>query len=103
MLLNLFAQVEPVPVPVKEWLVALIIAVTPVVVSVLAYVVNLFKSKMPSWLKPLLATGLGALAAYLGTVVSDNPLLMAAIGLAAIGLREIVNQLTKALGLTQKS
>jgi len=95
MLLNLFAQA--VPVPVNEWLLALIVAVTPVVVTILAWLTNQFKGKMPPWLKPLLATGLGALAAYLGAVASDNPLLMAVIGLASIGLREIVNQLNKAL------
>ncbi len=91
----------PAP-PVNDWLVSAIVALTPVVVAALVWLTEAFKSKIPSWLKPLLAMGLGALAAYLSGVVVDNVLLQAVIGLATIGLREIVVRLGQAFGYFPK-
>lgn len=85
--------------PTNDWIVAAIVAITPVVVAALKWLAATYGNKLPSWLKPLLAMGLGALAAYLSGVVVGNPLAMAAIGLAVIGLREIVVQLGRVAGI----
>jgi hypothetical protein len=103
MLLTLFLQAPvppvPVPVPINDWVIAAIVAFTPVVVAILDWVVSNFGSKMPSWLKPIVAIGLGALASSLAGIVTANPIVAALVGLAAIGLREIVSQLSKVTGL----
>ena len=101
-MLNLFLQAVPVPAPVNDWLVAAIVALTPVVVMILSWLTDTFKGKMPSWLKPLLATGLGAVLAYLGSVTVDSPLLVAIIGMATVGLREIIVRLGQAFGYFAK-
>lgn len=87
--------------PYQEWILAAIVALTPVVVQILDWIVDQFKATMPSWLKPLLATALGAFATYLAGLTVGDPILAALVGLAAIGIREIVVRLgiTKALGL----
>lgn len=95
----LLAQVVPVPVPMNDWIVGVIIAVTPIIVAVLKWIVTNFKAKLPSWLVPLIAMALGALAAYLGGLTVANPMLAAVIGMAVIGLREIVVELGRALGI----
>lgn len=85
--------------PINEWLVAAIVALTPVIVGILVWVTDSFKSSIPPWVKPLVATGIGSLITLLGTVVTDNPVLIAVIGLATVGLREVVVRLGDALGL----
>lgn len=103
MFLTLLAEAAPAAAPpVTDWLVALIVAVTPVVVGILSWAMKTYGHLIPSWLKPILATGLGAALAYLSGVVTANPILIAVIGMATIGLREIINQLGQALGLFQK-
>ena len=94
---------QAAPPPFKDWATAAIVALTPVVVAVLIFFVDQFKSKVPAWVKPLVATGLGALAAYLAGVVPSDPLLVAVIGLATVGLREIIARLTAATGLRKTS
>jgi hypothetical protein len=85
--------------PINEWAVAAIVAITPVVVAILVWITDSFKKNIPSWLKPLVASGLGSLVIFLGSVVTDNPVLIAAIGLATVGLREVIVRLGDALGL----
>jgi hypothetical protein len=88
--------------PINDWLVALIVAVTPIVVAILSWVADRYKDGLPSWSKPIIATVLGSALAYLGSVVSDNPILIAVIGMASIGLREILVRLAQAVGFFPK-
>ena len=88
--------------PYNDWIVAAIIALTPVFVTVLDWLLGKADSEIPSWVKPLLASGAGSLIAYLATLQSSDPILIAAIGLATIGLREIVNQFGQKVGLFRK-
>jgi hypothetical protein len=85
--------------PINEWIIAAIVAITPVVVAGLKWLAATYVGKLPAWLKPILAMALGALAAYMSGVVVANPMLAAVIGMAVIGLREIVVQLGRALGM----
>ncbi len=84
------------PAPVSGWIVALIVAVTPVVLSVLDYLFTLFGAKIPSWLKPILAMALGAAATYLSGLSLADPMLAALVGLAVAGLRQVVTWLGRA-------
>lgn len=88
-----------VPAAVNEWLIAAIVALTPVVVMILKSVGEQFVDKIPSWIKPIVAMLIGALAAYLSGLTVANPLIGALIGLAVIGFREIVVQLGRAAGV----
>lgn len=97
MLIALLAQVSPPPF--KDWTAAAIVAVTPVVIGIIAWVMENHGAAIPFWLKPLLASALGSAVAYLGTVVTGDPILIAIIGLATIGLREIIVRLGQATGL----
>jgi hypothetical protein len=93
----LLLQVTP-PVPVNDWLIALIIAVTPVLVMILDWGLNAIDAAhlLPSWAKPILATALGAALTYLSGITTDNALVMTAIGLAAVGLRQVIVWLGRA-------
>lgn len=88
--------------PVNEWLVALIIAVMPVLTQVVLYLFGLVSIKIPSWIKPILATALGFLALYLEGLAVSNPVLAALAAGAAVMLRQIVVKLGEALGYRDK-
>ena len=90
------------PVPVSSWLVAAIVALTPIVVMIIDWAFAQFGQDIPSWLKPILATALGALATWLAGVTFANPVYLALAGMATIGLREILDQLGQALGYVKK-
>ena len=86
-------------VPVSAWVVALVVAVTPVVVMVIDWLLSNFGAQIPALIKPILATALGALGSYLAGVNVADPVIMALIGLASIGVREIIDQLGKVTGV----
>jgi hypothetical protein len=87
------------PTPVNDWLIALIVAVTPVVLSVIDYLFTLFGAKIPSWLKPILAMALGAAATFLAGLTIANPLIAALVGLAAAGIRQVIVWLGRAANI----
>jgi hypothetical protein len=75
---------------------------TPIVLVVVPLLVAALKRAIPpghAYLIPILATMLGAALDTLGQLVTANaitPGLGTAVGLASVGLREIVDQLRKA-------
>lgn len=95
-MIALFAQASPADIPaapVAAWIVLAITGLTPVLVSFIGWLFDAFGSKLQPWLKPLLATGLGALGAFLAGITVTDPVKAALLGLATIGVREIVSQL----------
>jgi hypothetical protein len=78
----------------------LIQMLTPVLVPVLIALEAKFTAKIPSWLKPILATVLGSLidlANHYITGATFSPATGAALGAAGVGLREVVDQLKQML------
>lgn len=75
----------------------------PVVIALIPILVNFIKKAIPEkygWITPLLATVLGPIADFISqkaTGVGVGPVAAAALGLAGIGVREIVNQLKQAV------
>ena len=73
----------------------------PVVIALVPIIVALLKKLIPesmSWLFPVLATVLGAALDTLSqytTGISRGPAAGAALGLAGVGLREVIDQLRK--------
>lgn len=88
MILALLGQASVVPG--KEWAVAAIIALTPVIVQIIDWLISQIEVDIPAWVKPTLSTALGSLLAWLGGVVTNDPLLIAAIGLATAGIRQVL-------------
>lgn len=71
---------------------------TPVVVAAVPIVVAFAKKWLPGWLLPSLAAVLGGLGEVLAAWMLNTPLdpvTMAIAGIAGVGLREFVVQLTK--------
>jgi hypothetical protein len=74
----------------------------PVLIAMIPVLVNYMKKLIPdkmSWTVPILAMILGPIADQVSlraTGVGVGPATAAALGLAGIGLREIINQLRKA-------
>jgi hypothetical protein len=85
--------------PFQEWLIALVIAVTPVFVTVIDWLFTTFGAKIPSWVKPIVAVGLGAALSFLSTLVVANPLLAVVISLACAGIRQVIVWLGRAAGV----
>lgn len=74
----------------------LIPVLVPVVIALLKWAVG----RMPKWLLPILAPLLGAaadIASSYATGTALGPVWAAALGLAGVGLREIVDQARKAV------
>ncbi|HSE02881.1 MAG TPA: hypothetical protein VLK35_01910 [Methylomirabilota bacterium] len=78
----------------------------PVVIALIPILVNFIKKLIPAqftWAIPLLAMVLGPVADFVSqqaTGTGVGPVAAAALGLAAVGLREIVNQLRQAFSPT---
>lgn len=89
-----FAQDAPPPIPVPpDWnaeLVAAIVALTPIVVRLIVIIGTFIVPAIPRIAVPFVAFALTSLAAYLTGLTSENPVIGALLGLAAIGLRELV-------------
>lgn len=88
--------------PTHDWLVAAVVALTPVVVNILVYFVQMYTAQIPAWVKQLVALGGSTLVTYLGSLVVSDPLMVALVGLATLGLHAIINELGKATGLKAK-
>jgi ApbE superfamily uncharacterized protein (UPF0280 family) len=77
-------------------------AFTPVLIGVIPVLVHYVKRTIPesmTWMVPVFAMILGPVADAISmkaTGVGVGPMAAVGLGLASIGLREIVNQLTKA-------
>ena len=77
-------------------------AFTPVLIALIPVLVNFIKKAVPdsmTWLVPLIAAVLGPVADLISQKalgVGVGPVAAVALGLAGIGLREVVNQLKKA-------
>jgi len=82
--------------PFQEWLIALIVAVTPILLSIIDWLFTAFGAKIPSWAKPIAALALGTAASFLSSLVIANPALAALVGLAVAGIRQVVVWLGRA-------
>jgi len=78
----------------------------PVLVALIPILVNFIKKALPAsmtWLIPILAMILGPIAdliAQKALGVGVGPVAAAALGLAGVGLREVVNQLKQTVAPT---
>ena len=82
-----------------NWIVMAIVALTPVVLMVIDWAFGKFGTIIPSWVKPILVTGLGAVVTLLSGIVTADPLKVALIALACAGIRQIVVWLGRAANL----
>lgn len=76
---------------------AIITFATPIIVPIIIAGVKLLKPNIPTWLLPVLAGPLGALVEYinhLSTGSTTNMVVAVLLGLAGVGVREVVDQLT---------
>ena len=88
MLLAMFAQASVVPG--KEWAVLAIVALTPVIVQIIDWGFSQIDADIPSWVKPTLSTALGSLLTYLANVAPNDPVVVALVGLATAGIRQVL-------------
>ena len=81
---------------------SLLLTLIPLIVPILVALGKRLLPFVPKWALPTLATGLGTLIDYLGSLVTGgtaSPLLATIAGAAGVGLREIVDQVKqKAIG-----
>jgi len=78
----------------------IITALTPVLVPLLIVLAKLAIAKLPKWSLPILAMVLGVLLDVLNGLVTGTtlgPMWGAILGFAGVGVREIVDQLKKAV------
>lgn len=69
---------------------------TPIIVPLVIAGIKLVKPKIPTWILPVLAGPLGALVEYinhLATGSTTNIVVAVLLGLAGVGVREVVDQL----------
>lgn len=69
---------------------------TPVIVPLVIAGIKALKPKIPTWLLPLIAGPLGALLEYINHLVMGGNMNIAVavlLGLAGVGVREVVDQL----------
>lgn len=69
---------------------------TPVIIPLLIAGMKKLKPNIPTWFIPILAPLLGTLTGYIATIAlhnTGNLWLSAALGLAGVGVREVVDQL----------
>lgn len=69
---------------------------TPIIVPIVIAGIKYLKPKIPTWLLPVLAGPLGALVEYinhLATGSSTSMVVAVLLGLAGVGVREVVDQL----------
>lgn len=100
--LALFAQDVVVAVQAMPWeSPEFLAAIVPIVTPMLIWVIDKIPwAKIPTWTYPMLAALLGYGATWLDTLVGVNApwYIGLALGLAGIGVRELVNQIRKRLG-----
>lgn len=69
---------------------------TPVIVPLVIAGFKMISSKIPTWILPILAPILGALVGVISNAAlqaNGNLMVAAALGLAGVGVREIIDQL----------
>lgn len=69
---------------------------TPVIAPLIVALVKKIKPNIPTFVLPIICTVGGALVTWLASIALHNPnniLLGAALGLAGVGVREIIDQL----------
>lgn len=69
---------------------------TPIIAPLLTAAVKFISPKIPTWLLPIICTVLGTLGNYVAQVATSNQSNVWAavgLGLAGIGVREIIDQL----------
>lgn len=69
---------------------------TPIIVPIVIEAVKFISPKIPSWIIPILAPILGGLVGILSNAAlqaNGNLFVAVALGMAGVGLREIVDQL----------
>lgn len=69
---------------------------TPIIVPLIIAGVKLIKPNIPTWLLPVLAGPLGALLGYITHLTTGSELHMATavlLGLAGVGVREVIDQI----------
>ena len=96
---TIVAALVGLAVPSTEWIVAAIVALTPVIVNIIVWFAQKYTPTIPAWIKQLVALGLSALATYLGGVVVADPMLAAVIALASLGIHALINEFSKATGI----
>ena len=98
--------VPVVPVPTVSSQSQLWLGLIPLVVPLIVAVLKIMIDKLPSWVLPILAAGLGELLNYISglaggpTTTAINGLIL---GAAGTGLREIVDQLKQKNQLIQEN
>lgn len=68
---------------------------TPIVVPLVIAGMKLLKPNIPTWLLPVIAGPLGALLDYINHLATGNDLnlsLAVVLGLAGVGVREVIDQ-----------
>ncbi len=85
-----------VAAPVKIWVAAAIVALTPLVISILGWVYETYVAALPAYVKAIAATILGGALAYLTALQTQDIVLAAIVGMACIGLRDWISKLGRA-------
>jgi hypothetical protein len=100
-MLNLLLQAAPTePIVWKNELALAIIALTPVAVRLLVTLSFFVVEKIPKWVLPITAVVLATGVDFLTGIATTDPAFAAAIALATVGLREIIDRFfTQPLGL----
>lgn len=76
--------------PINDWVVAAIVALTPVLMSVIDWLAATYLRAIPAWAKPVIVSGLGAALTVLSGLSVTDPIQLALIGLACAGIRQVV-------------
>ena len=85
--------------PTNDWIIAVIVALTPVLTNILVYFAEKYSPVIPAWIKQLLTVALSQLVAYIGGLTATDPVIAALLSLAAVALHSIINEWGKASGL----
>ena len=83
-------------VPGKEWAVAAVVALTPVIIQIIDWAATYYETAIPAWVKPIAASVLGAALTYFGGFTSGDPLVLALVGLAVAGIRQVLVHIGRA-------
>lgn len=94
-----FAADAPAPNPVPAP-TGLLLVIIPLLVPALIAALKFVTDIVPSWVLPILAPALGALADFLSSLMTGdaaNPVMGAVLGGTGVAVREIVDQLKQKL------
>ena len=103
--LSAFAADSPTPPDSKAALAGLITAATPFVIPFVVWAFKAGIGKLPSFSLPILATLLGIASTYVNQVIAGGHFDLiggAALGLLAVGIREVIDQGKKVVGFRQE-